>query len=136
MVMNATLRQILFLMVGIASVTLTLAVLVAAFGRESVAVDNSPRAVFEAHLAALDAGEWELSDIYAKDECTINAQGGSGEALQKVIDSGFSYRRSFQIEDVWINEDGTEAILELNVPSELPSVVVLDLVGEGWLIAC
>lgn len=33
----------------------------------------TPREAFEAHLAALDAGEWALSDTYTKDECTIAA---------------------------------------------------------------
>ena len=56
--------------------------------------------------------------------------------LQEVIDGGFSYRRTFQIEDVWINEDGTEAILELEAPPELPHVTVLDRVDGEWLIAC
>ena len=95
-----------------------------------------PRKAFEAHIAALDAGEWELSDTYTKDECTIAAAGGSEEMLQEVLDGGFSYRRTFQIEDVWINEDGTEAILELEAPPKLPPVAVLDLVDGEWLIAC
>ncbi len=121
---------------GLALVSLTLAILVAAFPSADEATDSGPRAAFEAHIAALDAGEWELSDTYARDECTIAAAGGSGEMLQEVLDDGFSYRRTFQIEDVWINEDGTEAILELGTPSELPPVAVLDLVDGEWLIAC
>lgn len=95
----------------------------------------TPRTAFEAHIAALDAGEWALSDTYTKAECTIAAT-GSAETLQEVIDGGFSYRRTFQIEDVWINEAGDEAILELNTPSELPQVAVLDLVEGEWLVTC
>lgn len=96
----------------------------------------TPRTAFESHIAALDAGEWELSDTYAKPECAINANGVNEESLQEVIDGGFSYRRTFQIEDVWINEDGNEAILELQTPSGLPQVAVLDLVDGEWLVTC
>lgn len=96
----------------------------------------TPRAAFESHIAALDAGEWALSDTYTKAECTIAATGGSEEMLQEVIDGGFSYRRTFQIEDIWINEDGTEAILELNTSPGLPPIVVFDRVDGEWLIAC
>ena len=134
--MEITLRQILFMVTGLALISLTLGILMAAFGRDGEVDDNGPRAAFKAHLAALDGGDWALSDTYTKDECTISAAGGSEEALQEVLDSGFSYRRTFQIEDVWINEDGTEAILELQAPPGLPPVAVLDLVDGEWLIAC
>ena len=97
---------------------------------------SGPREAFEAHLAALDAGEWQLSDTYAKPECAIEAEGVSEASLQEVIDSGFSYRRTFQVEDVWINEAGDEALLELQVSPDLPQVAVLDLVDGEWLITC
>jgi hypothetical protein len=99
-----------------------------------------PRDVFEAHLAALDAGDWELSDIYVKGECTIGFLAGAEDNPQEVLDetlaSGFSFRRTFDVEEVWISEDSTEAILGLNTPSGLPSTAMLEKVEGEWLIAC
>ncbi len=132
-------RQILFVFVGLVLAALLIGILLIAFGRDGekvIVIPAGVREAFEAHLAALDAGDWELSDSFVKDECTISAAGDSEKALQEVIDGGFSYRRAFDIDDVWINEDGTEAILELQTPPELPDIAVLDLVDGEWLVAC
>ncbi len=100
---------------------------------------GGPRAAFELHLAALDAGEWALSDTYVKDECTIESLSGTDDAqaaLQAVLDSGFSYRRTFNVDDVWLNEDGTWAILEMDTPADLPDITTMELIDGEWLIAC
>lgn len=102
-------------------------------------VPPSPREVFESHLAALDTGDWAYSDTFVKDECTIGSAAGVANleaALADVLESGFSFRRAFDVEEVWISEDGTEAILDLNTLSGLPSVATLELVEGKWLVAC
>lgn len=99
-----------------------------------------PADVFESHLAALDAADWRLADTFVKDECTVGFTVGYDdpqEALQEALDSGFSFRRAFDVQEVWISEDGSEALLGVKTtPPDLPNVIELEKVDGEWLVAC
>ena len=126
--------------IGLAAIGL----LLAAYGTVRLIGDDAtadgPREVFEAHLTALDNGDWRLADTYSKDECSVASRrfNDPQAALDKLLASGFSFRRTFVVEEreIWIREDGNKAVLGLDTPPDEVGTVKLDLVEGEWLIAC
>ncbi|KKL92973.1 hypothetical protein LCGC14_1879320 [marine sediment metagenome] len=122
------------LLVSVLGVLVVLALLLFFRGDPPVA---GPREVFAAHIAALADGDWALSDSYAHDDCDF----GDQALLDDVLASGFDFEEKFEVDDVWINEDGTLAIMSLadvqivteDAERALP---MLQLVDGRWLLIC
>lgn len=96
-----------------------------------------PREAFEAHLAALDDRDWDEANSYVLEWCEIDP--ADAEAAVEDLDaSGFSFVRAFQIEEVWLNERGTVALLDLRTPPGLmlPSFAELELWEGEWQVSC
>lgn len=136
--------RVLFGITGLVTFGLLIGILLIIFGtlrsgKEVIVINAGAREAFEAHLAALDDGDWELANTYFKDGCIIGFAASAddpAEALQQARDSGFSFSQSFQIEEVWFSEDGTEAVLGLRTPPDLPDITTLELVEGEWLVTC
>ncbi len=96
-----------------------------------------PQDVFERHLMALDDQDWELANTYVTEWCQSDLEGveAAGRGLE---DSGFSFYRAFAVEEVWISEDGLEALLGLDVSPNLPlpRVATMERVDGEWLVSC
>jgi hypothetical protein len=100
---------------------------------------QGPREVFAAHIAALAGGDWVLGDSYAHEDCDF----GDQAFLDDVLDSGFDFEREFEVDDVWMNEDGTLAIMSLvqaglvkEDEEESTALPMLELIDGQWVLIC
>lgn len=98
-----------------------------------------PQQVFEQHLLALD--EERLDDALAYVDiavCGTTAVDSTPQALVDLKRRGHTFSTAFTVEEVWILEDGSEALLGLRTPPNLglPNVVRLTQVDGAWLLMC
>ena len=103
------------------------------------ASDPGPQQVFESHLLALD--EERLNDALTYVEVAACGMDMVANAPQAAIDlesRGYSFSTAFMVEEVWILEDGSRALLGLRTPPSmtLPSVVQLVRSDGKWLLTC
>ncbi len=98
---------------------------------------GDPQQAFERHLMALDDQDWELANTYVTEWCQSDLEGAAA-AGRDLKDSGFLFYRAFAVAEVWISEDGLEALLGLDVPrnSSLPRVATMERVDGEWLVSC
>ena len=101
--------------------------------------DTGPREAFEAHLRALDEERWDdanaLVDITCEDYDATDAA-AAGASLEEL---GLEFQTAFPIEQVWTNEQNTEAILELapTAPDlSLPTTALMVKVDGDWKVSC
>lgn len=97
-----------------------------------------PVDAFTAHLQALD--ESRLDDANALVDITCGQIRRTDlEAAQNDLESaGLTFQTAFRISEVWTNERGTRAIIELDTPPQLPlpGVQGMALVEGQWMLYC
>ncbi len=122
------------LSVIVLSITITALLVLGQFNHNE---SSGPRQAFEQHLMALDDQDWELANTYVSERCQSDLDGAEA-AGRELADSGFSFYHSFAVEEVWISEDGTEALLGLDTPSNLSlsGVATMERVNGEWLVSC
>lgn len=100
---------------------------------------SDPRAAFEAHLLALDEGRLVGANALVDIACGRVTKADAEAAKAGLESAGLTFQTAFPVEEVWLNESGTEAILELAPPPgglPLPGVQGMMLVEGEWLLSC
>lgn len=98
--------------------------------------DDGPRQAFEAHLLALDEGRVDDANALVDSSCEHVAEEDVQEAGARLESAGLTFGEAFRVAEVWVNESGTEAIIELTSPEGLPKVARLVKVDGEWLVSC
>ena len=121
---------------GIGVVILMLAVTVLVCSGASNA--PGPAAAFEAHLLALDEGRIDDANALVDITCGKVTETDVNGARAGLEDVGYTFPTAFRVGEVWTNARGTEAILELETPPQLPLPGVQGMmkVDGEWLLSC
>ncbi len=99
--------------------------------------EPGPQEVFERFLIAVDQERFDEARALVDPFCTDTDE-GMRAALDDLQSVGLDFETTFQVDEVWINERGTRALLELTTPPQLPlpGVASLDRTDDGWVLAC
>ncbi len=99
---------------------------------------SGPDDAFRAHLAALDEGRIDDANELVDITCGKVTVEDVDAAKSGLGSAGYTFQTAFQVGEVWLNERGTEAILELQTPANLPLPGVQGMmkVDGEWLLSC
>lgn len=93
---------------------------------------------FAAHLRALDEGRVDDANALVDITCGKVDPVDVDAARAGLESAGYTFQTAFRVGEVWLNEGGTEAILELETPPNLPLPGVQGMmrVDGEWLLSC
>lgn len=97
-----------------------------------------PADAFVAHLRALDEGRIADANALVDITCGQVRESDVAVAQADLASAGLTFESAFRVREVWTNQDGTRALLSLDVPQQLalPTGQGMALIDGDWLLYC